>query len=81
MNLEWRVYELHALQELKAWQKKMCRKPSLLNRLSKKMQTKLNSFIPDKVHKAVTVTIKQMVRKRVVWVNLYHQSNRFIFIA
>lgn len=56
------AYELQALRELKAWQKKMRRKPGLLSKLSKKMQTKLNSLIPDKVHKAVTVTIKQMVR-------------------
>lgn len=56
------AYELQALQELKVWQRKMSRKPGLLNKLSKSMQTKLNSFIPGKVHKVVTVTIKQMVR-------------------
>jgi hypothetical protein len=26
------------------------------------MQTKFNSWIPEKVHRAITVTIKQMVR-------------------
>jgi EcsC protein family len=56
------AYEVQALQELKSWQKKMTRKPGLLNRLSKKMQTKLNSYIPDKVHQAITTTIKQMIR-------------------
>ena len=56
------AYELHALQELKTWQRKMSRKPGLLGKLSKKIQTKLNSYIPDKVHKAITVTIKQMIR-------------------
>jgi len=55
-------YELQALQEMKTWQRKMQRKPSLVNRVSKKMQVKLNSYIPEKVHKAVTETIKQMVR-------------------
>lgn len=55
-------YEYYALQELRSWQKKMSRKPGLLNRLSKRMQTKLNSFIPDKVHKAITLAIKQMIR-------------------
>jgi hypothetical protein len=48
--------------ELKSWQKKMLRKPSLLNNLSKKVQTKINNWIPEKVHKAITVTIKQMIR-------------------
>lgn len=56
------AYELHALNELKKWQKKMSKKPSLFSRLSKKMQSKINSYIPDKIHKAVTATIKQMVR-------------------
>ena len=55
-------YELQALQEMKSWQRKMQRKPSLINKFSKKMQVKLNSYIPEKVHKAVTETIKQMVR-------------------
>lgn len=55
-------YNLQASDELKAWQKKMLRKPSLTNRLAKKMQTKMNSFIPEKVHKAITVAIKQMIK-------------------
>lgn len=40
----------------------MLRKPGLMNRLSKKMQTKINNYIPEKIHKAVTTAIKQMVR-------------------
>lgn len=38
------------------------RRPSLVDNLSKKAQTKLNSYIPEKVHRAITVTIKQMIR-------------------
>lgn len=55
-------YDLQVHTELKSWQKKMMRKPSLVNNLSKKIQTKLNSYIPEKAHKAITATIKQMVR-------------------
>lgn len=40
----------------------MLRRPSLFNDLSKKVQTKINTWIPEKVHKAITVTIKQMIR-------------------
>lgn len=40
----------------------MMRKPSLMNKLSKRMQTKVNSYIPEKVHKAITTAIKQMIR-------------------
>jgi EcsC protein family len=55
-------YDMLAMHELTTWQKKMLRRPSLLNNLSKKMQTKVNSWIPEKVHRAITATIKQMVR-------------------
>jgi EcsC family protein len=55
-------YNAQALTKLKSWQKKMMRKPSLINNFSKKIQAKLNSYIPEKVHKAITVAIKQMVR-------------------
>lgn len=55
-------YELQAQQEMKSWQRKMQRKSSFFNKLSKRMQVKINSYIPEKVHAAVTATIKQMVR-------------------
>ena len=55
-------YDLQVQTELKSWQKKMMRKPSFVNNFSKKIQTKLNSYIPEKAHKAITVAIKQMVR-------------------
>lgn len=55
-------YEHSIQKELKAWQKEMQRKPSFFNRLSKRMQTKINSWIPEKVHETVTAVMKQMVR-------------------
>ncbi len=55
-------YEQTAFEELATWQKKMQRRPSLLNKLSKNVQTKINSYIPEKVHNAITVTLKQMIR-------------------
>jgi len=55
-------YEVKVNEELTIWQKKMLRRPGLLNSLSKKLQTKVNSWIPEKVHNAVTATIKQMIR-------------------
>jgi hypothetical protein len=56
------TYEQHTKQELTRWKKKMQRKPSLVNKLSKATQDKINTIIPEKVHKAITATIKQMVR-------------------
>ncbi|MBO9683768.1 MAG: EcsC family protein [Flavisolibacter sp.] len=55
-------YNQTAFDELKRWQQQMLRKPSVLNSLSKKVQTKLNSYIPEKFHMAITASIKQMVR-------------------
>jgi len=47
---------------LQRWRRKMTKKPGYFNRLSKKWQRKINSYIPEKVHNAITQTIKQMVR-------------------
>jgi hypothetical protein len=56
------LYEQTALQELSVWKDKMTKKPSVFNKLSSNVQTKLNSYIPEKVHKGITQVIKQMVR-------------------
>ncbi len=50
------------MRELQAWQRKMMRKPGVFNRLSKSVQDKMNNLIPEKVHDAITVIIKQMIR-------------------
>lgn len=55
-------YEQIALDELNQWQKKMQRRPSLLNQLSRKVQVKINSYIPGKVHTAITATLRQMIK-------------------
>ena len=56
------LYEAQIQKELKAWQKKMRSNPSLFDKFSKRMQVKVNSYIPEKVHQAITTAIKQMVR-------------------
>jgi hypothetical protein len=55
-------YKRHVESELRIWQKQMQRRPSFFNNLSKKAQDKINSWIPEKVHTAVTTAIKQMIR-------------------
>jgi len=55
-------YQEQILDELKLWQKQMVKKPSLFNNISKKIQIKINTWIPEKVHKAITATIKQMIK-------------------
>src|SRR6187549_1568853 len=55
-------YEQEALSELKRWQKKMKQRPSLINKLSKDLQMRVNKIIPEKVHVVFTAAIKQMVK-------------------
>ncbi|RYG41413.1 MAG: EcsC family protein, partial [Chitinophagaceae bacterium] len=55
-------YEQVALTELKTWQRKMLKAPSSVNKLAKAVQDKINSWIPEKIHAAVTAAIKQMIR-------------------
>jgi hypothetical protein len=56
------TYEREAEFQMKEWQRQMLKKPSLLNSLSKRMQTKINTWIPEKIHVAITATIKQLIR-------------------
>lgn len=56
------AYRVSAEKELAVWQRKMLQRPSLFNKLSKRLQTKINGWIPEKVHKAVTIAIKQMIK-------------------
>jgi uncharacterized protein (DUF697 family) len=55
-------YETGVKKELEAWKLKMKKSPSLVNRFSKRMQTRINRMIPEKVHEILTTAIKQMIR-------------------
>ncbi|GAB3204565.1 hypothetical protein ABID22_002526 [Pontibacter aydingkolensis] len=55
-------YNTFAFGELRKWQGEMLQSPSFLNAVARKLQYKINSYIPDKVHAAITATIKQMTR-------------------
>ncbi|GHA57398.1 EcsC family protein [Pontibacter akesuensis] len=55
-------YEQQVLNELQLWQHEMQRPPSFFNNLARKTQHKINSYIPEKIHKAITTAIKQMIR-------------------
>lgn len=55
-------YEQKAVKAMTVWQRVMVQKPSYFNRLAKRWQVKINSYIPEKVHNAITSAIKQMFR-------------------
>jgi hypothetical protein len=55
-------YDYQILHELQLWQKQMQRSPSLLNKMAKGMQNRVNKIIPERIHNVITAAIKQMVR-------------------
>lgn len=56
------TYEQKITSEMEFWKFKILQKPSLLSKVTDKVQKKINSVIPDKVHQAITAAIKQMVK-------------------
>lgn len=56
------MYELTMQHELATWKKKMQRSPSFFGGMAKKVQTRINRIIPEKIHQGVTIAIKQMTR-------------------
>jgi len=56
------LYEQRIKIEMEVWQHRMQSRPSMFDRISKSVQSRINRVIPQKVHDAITVTIKQMVR-------------------
>lgn len=55
-------YEFKVIRETTVWKRKMVQNPGYFNRLAKRWQEKINSYIPEKVHNALTTAIKQMFR-------------------
>jgi hypothetical protein len=55
-------YKNSTLQELQIWKEKMLSEPSLFEEYSKRFQNRINKIIPEKIHQAITATIKQMIR-------------------
>lgn len=56
------VYHQLVRSELQEWKTNMRKKPSFVNRTTKKVQKKINSIIPEKVHAAITRAIKEITR-------------------
>ncbi|UJL46751.1 EcsC family protein [Virgibacillus sp. NKC19-16] len=63
-------YELRVHEDIKVWRKKVLKRSSLFNQLSKKAQTKVNGLIPERAHKIITESIKSMVKATLVGSNI-----------
>jgi uncharacterized protein (DUF697 family) len=70
-------YELKAYDEILAWKRKLLKPSSVLNRMSKKVQAKINGYIPEKVQTAITAAIKNMVQATLTgsqWITKKNQA-------
>lgn len=61
--------------ELEFWKRKMMQKPSFLNKMTNNFQKKINSYIPERVHKAITLAVKGMI-KTVLFGSLHTSTAR-----
>lgn len=71
-------YEQKVLGELLIWERKLVKRSGMVNRLSKKAQTKVNSLIPEKVHKVITESIKSMVKATLLGSNITTKKRQAI---
>ncbi len=55
-------YDLKTFEEVLVWRQRITKRSSLMARASKKAQTKINKWIPEKAHQAITEGIKSMVK-------------------
>lgn len=55
-------YTMEVQEELHFWKRKMTKRSGLISRTSKKAQMKVNGLIPEKFHKVMTESIKNMVK-------------------
>ncbi|MBO1625864.1 EcsC family protein [Bacillus arachidis] len=55
-------YEEKVIKKLQQWKLTIMKDSSIMNRFSKKVQTKMQQLIPEKVQNVLTETIKKMVQ-------------------
>ena len=48
--------------ELELWMQEMQKDPSMISRVSKSIQHKINSIIPEKIHQAITTAMREMFK-------------------
>jgi uncharacterized protein (DUF697 family) len=60
---EEQTYKDHVRVDLDRWVRRLLKRPGLLERTSKVLQTKINDkIIPEKVHSVITATVKGLVK-------------------
>jgi len=69
------IYEDHVRVDLNRWARRLLKRPGLLERTSKALQTKVNDkIIPKKVQAVITVTVKGLVQSVVFGLDFIPKS-------
>lgn len=55
-------YNYIKVKELEKWKEQMKKRPSIINKVSKEAQNKLNSVLPENYHSILTTAIKNMTK-------------------
>ncbi|WP_077211110.1 EcsC family protein [Bacillus dakarensis] len=71
-------YESKAYEEILEWKRKILKRSSLINRMSKKAQVKINELIPEKAHQIITDSIRNMVKATLVGSNITTNMDRSV---
>lgn len=56
------LYEKHVQGELERWERDILKRSGLLERASKGVQGKINGMLPKRMHNAITLTVKALVK-------------------
>lgn len=73
---EEQTYEKHVRVELNYWAQRLLKRPGLLGRTSKILQTKINDkIIPQKVQTVITATVKGLVKSVVFGLDFIPKSS------
>jgi uncharacterized protein (DUF697 family) len=56
------LYESQILAELDVWKGRMQKEPSFSSHLAKRFQNRINRAIPERIHQAITLAVKQITR-------------------
>lgn len=74
-------YELKINQDVQEWKRRLQKRSSILNRVSKKAQTKVNELIPEKVHQVVTESMKGLIKATLVGSDFTTKKGRSVGLS
>lgn len=60
------MYEEQIAEMVVRWKRKQLRRPSMTGRFAKGVQSKMNQYIPEKMHRVVTASIKNMIHATLI---------------